>query len=306
MLAQIEIDPRYNEPSTIDGLSGKRQELILVNWPTLKDLALASRLEFFAVHGIGAVLFDTVVKHFVSRNMFCHIGMRERSSMYVSKPYTGGPYGYISTPEVRRINKCDSYSWKLPKGIISSSDEMSFVLSIGSMYSNDSLEINLLDEIVPQSESENPLIASPSVFKRESLQIANCLFESHDWVKNYQDYEAVLRCLNPLSEWDKKLIERAFQTFMWDHTCEPGGELEFAHENTPVVVRLDGAVVAILFGTGDLNEALPDLFAVLHSLGWVNAVVYHPFETSALFLTDVRKAIPAHAKLNIELAESIK
>lgn len=297
LLAQIEIDPRYNEPSTIDGLSGKRQELILANWPTLKDLALASRLEFFAVHGIGAALFDKVVKHFVSHNMFCHIGMRERSSMYVSKPYTSGPYGYISTPEVRRINKCDIYSWKLPKGIISSPDKMSFVLSIGSMYSKDSLEINLLDETVPQSEPKKSLIASH-------------LFESHKWVKNYQDYNAVFCCTNDINNFFEDVAIRCFQTYHWIYVKSESGDLNFNHSEFVVSVFFDGVVVAINYhdavDSDNLRMACSDLFRSLSALGWVNTLIYCEFEKSALFLTNMIEAIPAHIKLNIKIAESIK
>ena len=96
----------------------------------------------------------------------------------------------------------------------------------------------------------------------------------HEWIENFNDYEAVLRCLNPLSAWDKNATVRAFQTFDWNHASVQDGELEFAHKNTPVVVRFDGSVIAILFGLGKLNEAVPDLFVALHGLGWRTAELY--------------------------------
>lgn len=127
---------------------------------------------------------------------------------------------------------------------------------------------------------------------------------THEWIENFEEYEAVLRCLNPLSAWDKEATVRAFQTFEWNHASAPGGELEFAHQNTPVVVRYDGEVLAILFGLGKLNDAVPDLFAVLNSLGWRMAEVYHPVASLSGLLSDFGKAIPANMDFDVKPAKS--
>ena len=126
----------------------------------------------------------------------------------------------------------------------------------------------------------------------------------HEWIENFKEYEAVLRCLNPLADWDKHSTIRAFQTFDWNLASVPGGELEFGHKNTPVVVRYDGSVAAILFGLGQLKDAIPDLFGVLHSLGWKTAEVYHPAASLANLLSDFGKAIPANMDFDIKPAKS--
>jgi hypothetical protein len=125
---------------------------------------------------------------------------------------------------------------------------------------------------------------------------------THEWIEEYETFEAVLRCTNELGKWDKLQTLRAYQTFGWNDASPIGDELMFAHEDTGVIVRHDGDVLAIVFGDGKLSDVLGDLFSVLSALGWVHAEVFHPGETIAALLRDMAAAIPAHMDFDVHPA----
>lgn len=129
--------------------------------------------------------------------------------------------------------------------------------------------------------------------------------EAHEWVEEYANFEAVLRCTNELGSWDKSATLRAYQTFGWDDASTPGNDLSFSHGDAGVMVRHDGDVVAIDFGNGRLSEALPDLFSVLSALGWLRAEVFHPSETLGALLADMGKAIPAQMDFDVSAAKTV-
>lgn len=125
---------------------------------------------------------------------------------------------------------------------------------------------------------------------------------AHDWIENYADYEGVFHCTNELASFDTGTALRAFQTFHWDDATTGGNDTTFVHAETGVMVRYDGQVVAIEFGDGVLSQAFPDLFAVLHGLGWRTADLYHRPETIDAMLMDVGRAIPALMELDVRKA----
>lgn len=127
----------------------------------------------------------------------------------------------------------------------------------------------------------------------------------HEWVENFSEYEAVLRCTNSLGPWDKEVSLRAFQTFGWDDASTVGNDLAFVHSDSGLTVRHDGSVVAIDFGDAKLVEALPDLFSVLHGLGWRFAEVFHPIETMGTLLSDIGKSIPARMDFDVSPAKGV-
>lgn len=128
---------------------------------------------------------------------------------------------------------------------------------------------------------------------------------THEWIDEYTSFEAVLSCKNQLGEWDSDAAARAFQTFGWNDVSTPGNGLSFSHEDTGILVHHDGGVIAIDFGDGRLSEALADLFAVLHALGWRLAEVFHPTETMASLLSDIGKAIPAQMDFDVAPAKKV-
>lgn len=125
---------------------------------------------------------------------------------------------------------------------------------------------------------------------------------SHDWIENFTDFEAVLVCQNELYEWNQEGVTRAFQTYGWDDGSTPGNDSTFVHAATGVVVRHEGSLTAIEFGAGDLTDAFPDLFEILHALGWRSALVYHPTETMNALLVDMGRAIPARLDFDVQPA----
>ncbi|MES2877498.1 MAG: hypothetical protein V4713_03680 [Pseudomonadota bacterium] len=130
------------------------------------------------------------------------------------------------------------------------------------------------------------------------------MLETHEWIEDFRQFEAVLVCLNELGEWDRTQTLRAFSTFGWNDASCGSDEFIFTHEETGVMVRHDGAVVAIEFGQEKLPDALADFFAVLASLGWRQAEVYHPMETMGMLLKDMGKSIPATMDLDVRPAAS--
>lgn len=128
---------------------------------------------------------------------------------------------------------------------------------------------------------------------------------AHDWIENYADYEGVFHCTNELASFDTGTALRAFQTFHWDDATTGGNDTTFVHVETGVMVRYDGQVVAIEFGDGVLSQAFPDLFAVLHGLGWRTADLYHRPETIDAMLMDVGRAIPALMELDVRKATTV-
>lgn len=130
------------------------------------------------------------------------------------------------------------------------------------------------------------------------------MIHDHDWVQNFTEYEAVLICINSLHAWDAGGVTRAFQTYGFDDGSTPGNDSTFVHAASGVTVLYEGGIVAIVFAHGDLNEAFPDLFAVLNALGWTKAQAYHPPETMSSFLAEVGRAIPANMDFDIKPAEA--
>lgn len=128
--------------------------------------------------------------------------------------------------------------------------------------------------------------------------------ENHDWIENYTDYEAVIRCVNTLPPWDSDACLRGFQTFNWHDASTSNEELVFSHQNTGVIVRFDGAIVAIQFASKYelMHESFVDLFLVLNGFGWTQAVVYHPAKTMSALLKDMGAAIAAYMNLDIKPA----
>lgn len=125
----------------------------------------------------------------------------------------------------------------------------------------------------------------------------------HPWIEDLADYEAVLRCTHELNSWDRTPIVRCYQTWGFDNASTDGDELQFRHEDTGVMLKHDGGVVAIEFGEGRLREALADLVSVLSDLGWRTAVVFHPEATLPQLLNDIGSAIPAHLQFDVHAAE---
>lgn len=127
----------------------------------------------------------------------------------------------------------------------------------------------------------------------------------HEWVENFDEYEAVFQCTNALGPWDADVTVRAFQTFGWDDATMPGTDLTFAHALSAVMIRYDGDVLAINFGNGHLSDALPDLFQVITSLGWESAEVYHRPESMSALLKDIGTAIPASMAFDVVPAKEV-
>lgn len=122
---------------------------------------------------------------------------------------------------------------------------------------------------------------------------------NHEWIEQYQIYEAVLCCSHDLRAWDRDETLRAYQTWGFDDATTNGNELSFQHIDTGVMILHDGGVVAIQYGGGDMVSALADLFTTLEALGWHKAEVYHPQETLDALLADMGKAIPAHLDFDV-------
>lgn len=127
----------------------------------------------------------------------------------------------------------------------------------------------------------------------------------HEWVENFDEYEAVFLCTNPLGPWDTDVAVRAFQTFGWDDATMPGTDMTFAHALSAVMIKYDGNVLAINFGNGHLSEALPDLFAAITGLGWETAEVFHRPESMSALLKDIGAAIPANMAFDVVPAKSV-
>lgn len=130
----------------------------------------------------------------------------------------------------------------------------------------------------------------------------------HEWIENFGefDFEGVLICKNSLGKWDEGAALRAFQTFQWRDATTEGNDSSFAHITSGAVVRFDGEALAIEYGDDRLEEALPDLFDVLYSLGWRDVELYHPGPSAATneFLGHIGRAIPArYADFDIHLAK---
>lgn len=127
--------------------------------------------------------------------------------------------------------------------------------------------------------------------------------ESHEWVENFNDYEAVFKCLNHIEAWTNVQYLRAFMTFRWSDATIAGEETfrSYVHNETAVIVRHDGDYLAVEIAHSEVKfrDALQDLFAILHSLGWKKAEVYHKSITMDRLLMDVGKAIPAHMDFDI-------
>lgn len=128
---------------------------------------------------------------------------------------------------------------------------------------------------------------------------------NHEWVASYAEFEAVLICTNQLAQWDRDASIRAYQTYGWNDASTGGDEHYFHHEESGIVIRHDGDVVAIEFAAQPLKAALFDLFKVLHALGWRQAEVLHPAETMDLLLEDIGKAIPAALDLDVRPAQAV-
>lgn len=128
---------------------------------------------------------------------------------------------------------------------------------------------------------------------------------NHEWVVSYNEFEAVLVCTNELAAWDRGASIRAYQTYGWNDASTGGDEQYFSHEDSGVMIRHDGDVVAIEFAEDRLKAALFDLFKVLHALGWRHVEVYHPPSTMGLLLNDIGKAIPAAMELDVQAAKSL-
>ena len=126
---------------------------------------------------------------------------------------------------------------------------------------------------------------------------------THEWIQNYEHYEAVLSCTHKISAWEKEQTLRAFQTWGFDDATTTGNDLSFIHVETGVIILHDGGVVAIQFSDGDVVKALADLFTVLNSLGWRKAEVFHRQETLDALLTDMGKAIPANLDFDVHPAK---
>lgn len=127
----------------------------------------------------------------------------------------------------------------------------------------------------------------------------------HEWVENFDEYEAVFLCKNSLGSWDTDVAIRAFQTFGWDDATMPGTDLTFKHALSAVMIRYDGNVLAINFGNGHLSDAFPDLFLAITGLGWQNAEVYHRPETMSALLNDIGAAIPASMTFDVIPAKAV-
>lgn len=130
--------------------------------------------------------------------------------------------------------------------------------------------------------------------------------KTHPWIENYSEFEGVLVCTNTLGSWDAEAINRAFQIYQWVDATTDSTEVSFSHLGTGVIVRHDGNILAIDCGHGLLDEALPDLFLVLNSIGWETAVVYHDPNTIEQLLTDMGRAIPANMLFDVQAADDIR
>lgn len=128
---------------------------------------------------------------------------------------------------------------------------------------------------------------------------------THEWVEDYRQFEAVLHALNDLPAWEREATLRAFQTFGFDDASTPGNDRAFCHAETGVMLRHDGAYVAIEYGEGDLKTAVADLVHVLFQLGWKDAEVYHPVETMGPLLNDIGLSIPANMDFDVRAAEAV-
>ncbi len=124
-------------------------------------------------------------------------------------------------------------------------------------------------------------------------------YQNHDWVLDYEQFEAVLVCKNPLPKWQTDSVVRAFQTFQFADTSDSLDDIELKHIDTGAIVQYDGNVVAIRYSL-DLVNMLPDLVLTLNSLGWEKAGAYHAPQTIAMFLDDLGRAIPASVDFDVE------
>lgn len=125
----------------------------------------------------------------------------------------------------------------------------------------------------------------------------------HEWIEEYQEFEAVLKCTNKLPAWETDASMRAFAIYQWTDATTEGYESSLRHNESGTIIRHDGDVLAIEFGHGELSEALSDLFLALYQLGWRGAEVYHPAATLNELLADMGRAIPANLEFDVRVAK---
>lgn len=126
----------------------------------------------------------------------------------------------------------------------------------------------------------------------------------HEWVERYEDYEAVLVCINALPTWETDAAMRAFAIYQWTDATTSGDDPSLRHNDAGTIIRHEGGVLAIDFGHGSLNDALPDLFLALHALGWREAEVYHPAATLNALLVDMGRSIPPNLDFDVRPAKT--
>jgi hypothetical protein len=121
---------------------------------------------------------------------------------------------------------------------------------------------------------------------------------THEWVLDFNEYEAVLVCNNELREWNTDSIIRAFQTFQFRDTSDVDDEIELTHIDGGSIIQYDGNVLAIRYSESFV-VMLRDLVMALSSLGWKSASAYHNAESIALFMEDMGRAIPASVDFDV-------
>lgn len=124
----------------------------------------------------------------------------------------------------------------------------------------------------------------------------------HEWIEGFEEYEAVLVCTNELPAWEADAAMRAFAIYQWTDATTAGDDASLRHNEFGTIIRHDGGVLAIDFGHGSLNDALPDLFLALHALGWRGSEVYHPASSLNDLLADMGRAIPASLDFDVQPA----
>lgn len=124
----------------------------------------------------------------------------------------------------------------------------------------------------------------------------------HEWIEGFEEYEAVLVCTNELPAWEADAAMRAFAIYQWTDATTAGDDASLRHNEFGTIIRYDGGVLAIDFGHGSLNDALPDLFLALHALGWRGSEVYHPASSINDLLADMGRAIPASLDFDVQPA----
>lgn len=127
--------------------------------------------------------------------------------------------------------------------------------------------------------------------------------QQHDWLEGHEEFEAVLVCTNELPTWETDAAMRAFAIYHWTDATTAGDDSSLRHNESGTIIRHDGDMLAIDFGHGALNEALPDLFLALNALGWRGAEVYHPASTLNALLSDMGRAIPANLDFDVRPAK---